>query len=118
MGLRDLARDYLESVNQPRPTGNCPASGRLIVSGPDKTAFTHTKHTVNPVRTVNAVRTVSMHDHPDSSDGPDTSDIPSDPDTYSLLNYSELRAKSGHHYRVSGVARHPAPCKRELATEE
>lgn len=74
MGLRDLAKAHLEAIGSGR-VGNCPASGRIGVSGPDSKPQPQQFPSVEPVRTTEPVRTLRpCPDTSDSSDNPDISD--------------------------------------------
>lgn len=69
MSLRELARAHLETMEALRRQGSrpsCPVSGRIGMSGPDKTAQPHISRGVAPVRTP---------DNPDASDNSDKPDI-------------------------------------------
>lgn len=74
MGLRDLAKAHLDAIGKSR-AGNCPASGHLGLSGPDKAPQPQQFLGVEPVRTPKAIRTVNrLSDSSDTSDNPDSSD--------------------------------------------
>lgn len=95
MSLRDLARAYLDGERRRVAGQACPMSGRLAVSGPDKTAQPHISLRREPVRTPLAARTrIARPDCPSGSDksgqpgqldNPDTSRKPDDEDAKSSV---------------------------------
>ena len=82
MSLRDLARAYLDGERRRVAGQACPVSGRLSVSGPDKTTQPPIVLRGEPIRPPLATRTeiarpgaLSGPDKPDASDKSDTSDV-------------------------------------------